>query len=58
MEHKNISELLEILQCPISGGNLLYNKEKNMFYSKDAKVFFPIIEGIPVLLIDSAIAEE
>jgi uncharacterized protein YbaR (Trm112 family) len=57
MQQSEILELVKILQCPISGGELTYNKEKNMFYSPAAKVFFPIENGIPMLLKTSSIAE-
>lgn len=58
MKKEEIIELLKILQCPISGGELTYVQEKNMFYSASAKVFFPIQDCIPVLLESASIKEE
>ncbi|MDR0483885.1 MAG: Trm112 family protein [Alphaproteobacteria bacterium] len=57
MQKKELIKLTEILQCPISGGELTYDEKKNMFYSPKAKVFFPIENGIPMLLKSSSIAE-
>ncbi|MDR2007642.1 MAG: Trm112 family protein [Alphaproteobacteria bacterium] len=57
MQKDEILELLKIAQCPISGGELVYNAEKHMLYSPKAKVFFPIDNGIPMLLRSSAVAE-
>lgn len=51
----NIKELVEFLQCPISNGKLEYDEKNNMLFSKEANVFFPIIDGIPVLLKEEAI---
>ena len=51
---KKIEDLLKILICPISGGKLTYNKKKQELVSSDAKLAFPIIDGIPVLLIEKA----
>ncbi len=58
MKKEAIIELIKVLQCPISGGELTYLKEKNMFYSASAKVFFPIEDGIPVLLESASIKAE
>lgn len=55
MSKINLQELLEFLQCPISGGNLEYNQEKDMLFSPLAKVFFPIINGVPILLVEEAL---
>ncbi|MCL2567477.1 MAG: Trm112 family protein [Alphaproteobacteria bacterium] len=57
MQQIEFLELEKIIQCPISGGKLVYNKEKNMFYSPAAKVFFPIENGILMLIKNCAVAE-
>lgn len=43
-------KLLETLVCPITGGPLEYNKEKQELISHKAKLRFPIIDGIPIML--------
>ncbi len=58
MKKEEIIELLKVLQCPISGGDLTYIEEKNMFYSAKARVFYPIEDGIPMLLESSSIKEQ
>ena len=58
MKKEEIIELLKVLQCPISQGELTYNEEKHMLYSPGAKVFFPIEDGIPVLLESASIKED
>lgn len=55
MNKINLQELLKFLQCPISGGKLEYSQEKNMLFSPLAKVFFPIINGVPILLVEEAL---
>ena len=47
---QNIEELLELLVCPVSKSKLIYNKEKQELISLKAKLAYPIIDGIPVML--------
>ena len=58
MTKEQIQELLNILQCPATGGNLVYVEEKNMFYSEQAKLYYPIKDDIVVLLVEDAIKAE
>ena len=51
---RKIEDLLEILICPVSGGKLQYDKKNQELISSKAKLAFPILDGIPVLLIDNA----
>ena len=54
-EHdKKILELLEIMICPKSGGKLEYDKNNQELISKKAKIAYPILDGIPVMLEDQA----
>lgn len=48
------SKLLQILVCPITKGPLIFNKASNELVSKAARLAYPIIDGIPVLLEDEA----
>lgn len=47
-------DLLEILACPKCKGDLVYDQEKNVLICNNCKVFYPIEEDIPILIIDSA----
>tara|TARA_Y100000817_G_scaffold308572_1_gene296520 strand:+ start:924 stop:1100 length:177 start_codon:yes stop_codon:yes gene_type:complete len=46
--------LLDLLVCPKSGGKLVYNKETNELICNESKLAYPIKDGIPVMLIESA----
>lgn len=47
-------KLLEILVCPLTKAPLEYDAEKQELVSRQAKLAFPIREGIPVMLVDEA----
>jgi uncharacterized protein YbaR (Trm112 family) len=44
------TKLLQILVCPVTKGELTYNKASNELISKSAGLAYPIRDGIPVLL--------
>ena len=50
MEHT----LLEILVCPNCKGRLRHDREKDELVCRFDHIAYPIKEGVPVLLIDSA----
>ena len=47
-------ELLNILVCPKSGGALEYDEKNNELICNESNLAYPIIDGIPVMLIDKA----
>ncbi len=47
-------KLLEILVCPMTKGALRYDREKQELISDQAKLAYPIRDGIPIMLIDEA----
>jgi uncharacterized protein len=47
-------KLLEILVCPVTKGPLEYNRERNELISRQAKLAYPIRDGIPIMLADEA----
>jgi len=47
-------KLLEILVCPLTKGPLHYNREKQELVSRNAKLAYPIRDGIPIMLVDEA----
>ncbi|GHA47237.1 UPF0434 protein [Amylibacter ulvae] len=51
---KTDGPMLEALICPVTGGRLDYDMEKQELVSKRAKCAFPIRNGVPVLLVDEA----
>ncbi|WP_085907971.1 Trm112 family protein [Kiloniella majae] len=47
-------KLLEILVCPETKGPLEYDAQNQELISRQAKLAYPIREGIPVMLADEA----
>lgn len=47
-------KLLEILVCPVTRGQLHYDREKQELVSKAAGLAFPIRNGVPVMLVAEA----
>ncbi len=47
-------KLLEILVCPLTKTTLRYDKEAQELISEQAKLAYPIRDGIPIMLIDEA----
>lgn len=47
-------KLLEILVCPLTKTKLTYDREKNELISRTAGLAYPILNGIPIMLIDEA----
>jgi len=43
-------KLLEILVCPVSRGPLEYDRAANELISKEARLAYPIREGVPIML--------
>lgn len=46
--------LLEMLVCPLTKGVLEYDKAKQELISHEAKLAFPVRDGIPIMLVDEA----
>ena len=46
--------LLEILRCPKSGGKLELDKDNMELICKESKLAYPIVDGIPIMLLDEA----
>ena len=47
-------KLLEILVCPVTKGTLRYDAAKQELISVNARLAFPIRDGIPIMLTDDA----
>lgn len=47
-------KLLELLVCPVTKGPLEYDKKKQELISPQAKLAYPIRDGVPVMLADEA----
>jgi uncharacterized protein YbaR (Trm112 family) len=43
-----------MLVCPVTRGTLRYDAEKQELISDQAKLAFPIRDGIPIMLVDEA----
>lgn len=46
--------LLEILVCPLTKTELIYDAAKNELISKAAGLAYPVRDGVPVMLADEA----
>lgn len=47
-------ELLEILVCPLTKGVLRYDPDRQELISEQARLAYPIRDGIPIMLVDEA----
>lgn len=47
-------KLLEMLVCPLTKGPLSYDAARQELVSKQAKLAYPIRDGIPIMLPDEA----
>ena len=47
-------KLLEVLACPVTKGELLYDEKAGELISKKAGLAFPVRDGIPIMLIEEA----
>lgn len=47
-------KLLEVLVCPLTKEQLIYDAEREELVSEKAKLAFPIHHGIPIMVIDEA----
>jgi hypothetical protein len=52
--HKIPPELLQVLACPLTKEPLKYDEVNNELISEKAGLAFPIVDGIPVMLVDRA----
>ena len=46
--------LLEILVCPVTRGPLEYDREKAELISRQARLAYPIRDGVPIMLPEEA----
>lgn len=53
-DHEVDPRLLEVLICPASRGPLRYDRERQELVSDQARLAYPIRDGVPILLIDEA----
>ena len=52
--HRFDRRMLEALVCPRTGATLRYDAEKQELISENARLAFPIRNGIPIMLEDEA----
>jgi uncharacterized protein YbaR (Trm112 family) len=52
--HKLPPELLQVLACPLTKEPLTYDEQNNELISPRAGLAFPIVDGIPVMLVEKA----
>ena len=55
MSNQEIDQkLLEILVCPLTKGPLEFDRDKQELISRQAKLAYPIRDGIPIMLVEEA----
>lgn len=54
MSDKLDPAILEILVCPVTRGPLAYDPQTEELISKEAKLAFPVRDGIPIMLPEEA----
>tara|TARA_B100000686_G_scaffold352136_1_gene453095 strand:- start:3594 stop:3773 length:180 start_codon:yes stop_codon:yes gene_type:complete len=54
MSIKPDPKLLQVLACPLHKTPLEYDEKNNELISRQAKLAFPIRNGIPVMLVEEA----
>jgi len=42
--------LLELLVCPVTKSALVHDKERNELVSREARLAYPIRDGVPIML--------
>ncbi|MDB1135332.1 Trm112 family protein [Candidatus Anaplasma sp. TIGMIC] len=47
-------KVLEVLVCPLTGGELFYDEAGGELISKKAGLAYPVRDGIPIMLVDEA----
>ena len=52
------NKLLNMLVCPVTKGKLSYDRQQQCFISQQAKLRFPVVNGVPNMLIDAALPLE
>ena len=48
------ARLLELLVCPVSRAPLTYERDKQELWCRDSQLAYPVREGVPVMLAESA----
>ena len=55
MSHQTLSpKLLEMLVCPLTKGPLKYDQAAQELISEQAKLAYPVRDGVPIMLVDEA----
>ena len=50
MELKMDTKLLELLVCPVTKGPLVFDRSKQELVSRNARLAYPVRDGMPVML--------
>lgn len=51
---QNLNEMLSILVCPLTKSKLIYDSKAQELISEKAGLAFPIIDNIPIMLLEKA----
>lgn len=47
-------KMMELLVCPLTKSNLVFDVERNELVSAKAKLAYPIRDGIPIMLVSES----
>lgn len=47
-------KLLELLVCPLTKGRLSFDRDANELVSEQARLAYPIRDGVPIMLVSEA----
>jgi uncharacterized protein YbaR (Trm112 family) len=53
-DNKVDPKLLEVLVCPLTKGPLRFDRQAQELISDQARLAYPILDGIPIMLVDEA----
>jgi uncharacterized protein YbaR (Trm112 family) len=54
LTHEVDPRLLEVLICPLTRGPLDYHRDRGELVSRNARLAYPVRDGVPIMLVEEA----
>jgi hypothetical protein len=54
LTHDVDPRLLEVLVCPLTRGPLDYDRDRGELVSRNARLAYPVRDGVPIMLVEEA----
>ncbi len=54
LTHDVDPRLLEVLICPLTRGPLDYDRDRGELVSRNARLAYPVRDGVPIMLVEEA----